>query len=176
MELDLLGVPLALQLPVVRQDLVDHFQHVARPLLQINILCLSHELHQHHKFGHRYSLAKTAKVFPPKVYFLKCTIITHLLKLCEFTLLTVNLTQTICPETVVIDIQLPGNLLQDLLTWVVVEAPEKQLVNTSPDSKLKMSQIESYQKCLKLNCAKNVKKFCLKIEAVPINRSTAEML
>ena len=56
-ELDLLGVPLALQLPVVRQDLVDHFQHVARPLLQINIVRhLSHELHQ----NHRYSLVTIA--------------------------------------------------------------------------------------------------------------------
>ena len=83
-ELDLLGVPLALQLPVVRQDLVDHFQHVARPLLQINIVRhLSHELHQ----NHRYSLVKIAvptilvKIVglqlrtsaTPQVYFLKRT-------------------------------------------------------------------------------------------------------
>ena len=32
-QLDLLGVPLALQLPVVSQDLVDHRQHVAGALL-----------------------------------------------------------------------------------------------------------------------------------------------
>ena len=41
-QLDLLGVPLALQLPVVRQDLVDHFQYMARTLLEINNVCFSH--------------------------------------------------------------------------------------------------------------------------------------
>ena len=33
-QLDLLGVPLALQLPVVSQNLVDHRQHVAGALLR----------------------------------------------------------------------------------------------------------------------------------------------
>ena len=33
MEFDLLGMPLVLQLPVVRQDLVDDGQHVTRALL-----------------------------------------------------------------------------------------------------------------------------------------------
>ena len=33
-QLDLLGVPLALQLAVVSQDLVDHRQHVAGALLR----------------------------------------------------------------------------------------------------------------------------------------------
>ena len=51
-KLDLLGVPLALQLPVVRQDLVDHFQYMARTLLEINNVSFSHEIHQNHEYDH----------------------------------------------------------------------------------------------------------------------------
>lgn len=43
-QLDLLGVPLALQLAVVSQDLVDHRQHVAGALLRsvyMSLRCLS---------------------------------------------------------------------------------------------------------------------------------------
>ena len=118
-QLDLLGVPLALQLSVVGEDLVDNWKHVAGALLEIY-------RSTKRSWSHRSLRANSFWT-----------------KLCLYVLST-NMICLMDGNSVVRNIgKWPGSPLQGPSTWEAVWAPDKECVNTL------CLKIQSWQNCFK---------------------------